>query len=61
MEVNVLHQIPASASLAGMDLLVVQVKSEICSKNKSVKTNVKCTGILKTSTPKQKANATRLV
>lgn len=61
MEVNVLHQILASASLAGMDLLVVQVKSEICSMNKSVKTNLKCTSILKTSAPKHKANLTRLV
>lgn len=42
MEVNVLHQIFASASLAGMDPPAVQVKiSELCTINTSTKRNFK--------------------
>ena len=42
MEANVLNQISVSVSLAGMDLLVAQVKSEIFSINMSVERNLRC-------------------
>jgi hypothetical protein len=42
MEANVLHQIFVSASLAGMDPPVVQVKSELCTIKVSTKRNFKC-------------------
>ena len=42
IEANVLNQMSVSVSLAGMDLLVAQVKSEIFSINMSVERNLRC-------------------